>query len=614
MSRNKKIHFFIFWIINSAVSMFFFSNCGTYEPEKSMTNNSATREPTSTTTTNTNSADPLYVYQWHLKNTGQTVYAQTAAVAGVDLNIEDVWAQGIKGSGIKIQVSDDGVEDWHEDLSENFQASQTSKDYTKASPYLAYRAAPNSVPRVENGITYLDYDFHATSVAGLIAAVQNNGKGGSGVAPKASISSANPLSVLVDQSNSLYFNDQLRGSFDISNMSWGTSQGDIFPYNSSMHSTAQNEVKTGRNGNGKIYVKSAGNDFSVYCHGQDVQNVQNPKKCIANSGFDQENNIPYFIIVGALNSAHRKSSYSSTGSNLWVSSFGGEFGDDSPAMLTTDRTGCTLGDSRSTYPSSDTTTNFQKGLLEINKNCNYTSTFNGTSSAAPIVSGVIALMLEANPNLSWRDIKYILALTARKINPSSINISHPYATAPAPHTATLPTGMIWDYGWTTNTAGFNYSNLYGFGSVDAAAAVAMAKTMTPKFPANLTETPLTSATPNLAIGDNSNSTPATSTITIPGSSTVGIEYVQIKINISHANFAELKIELQHNNLTKSILVNPMNSLEGINLAGEDIYFTSNAFYQELSSGTWTLKVYDAKSGTTGTLTSWGIRFGGTSAN
>ncbi len=45
---------------------------------------------------------------------------------------------------------------------------------------------------------------------------------------------------------------------------------------------------------------------------------------------------------------------------------------------------------------------------------NYTSRFGGTSAAAPLVSGVIALMLQANPNLTYRDVEEILVRSARQ--------------------------------------------------------------------------------------------------------------------------------------------------------------------------------------------------------
>ena len=70
----------------------------------------------------------------------------------------------------------------------------------------------------------------------------------------------------------------------------------------------------------------------------------------------------------------------------------------------------------------------------------------GTSYAAPVVTGVIALMLEANPALTWRDVQGILATTASQTNPT-------------------------DASWVTNGAGLTHSGKYGFGLVDAHAAV-----------------------------------------------------------------------------------------------------------------------------------------------
>jgi subtilisin family serine protease len=77
----------------------------------------------------------------------------------------------------------------------------------------------------------------------------------------------------------------------------------------------------------------------------------------------------------------------------------------------------------------------------------------GTSFATPVVAGVIALMLEANPNLSWRDVQGILASTATQIQPT-------------------------DSSWTTNGAGLSHSDIYGFGLVNASAAVERSKSWT----------------------------------------------------------------------------------------------------------------------------------------
>ena len=80
----------------------------------------------------------------------------------------------------------------------------------------------------------------------------------------------------------------------------------------------------------------------------------------------------------------------------------------------------------------------------------YTTGFGGTSASAPLVTGVIALMLEANPSLTWRDVQHILVRTAVKNDPL-------------------------DDGWSYNAAGYHVNHKFGFGRVDAAAAVNLAQ-------------------------------------------------------------------------------------------------------------------------------------------
>lgn len=79
----------------------------------------------------------------------------------------------------------------------------------------------------------------------------------------------------------------------------------------------------------------------------------------------------------------------------------------------------------------------------------YTSTFNGTSSAAPLVSGVVALMLQANPKLGWRDVQEVLIRSAAMTQPENP-------------------------GWFTNSAKIRFNHEFGAGRVDAAAAVQLA--------------------------------------------------------------------------------------------------------------------------------------------
>lgn len=526
-------------------------------------------------------ADPLFNYAWHLINSGQLVFATTPGIAGYDLNLSKTWNQQIYGKGVLIQISDDGLEDTHEDLSANFSYLNTSKNYSLISPFTSTTARPIAAD-----------DDHGTAVAGLIAAVGWNRVGTRGVAPKSHLTIANFLSGSVAQTQAKFI-DQASGDFDISNMSWGGTQNTIDVINATYNTQLRSMVTTKRGGKGAIFIKAAGNDFQVLCNGSTTT------YCVGNTNFDNDNVIPYIIPVAAINAEGISASYSSTGSSLWITAPGGEYGSDSPAMLTTDRMGCVNG-----FSNSNRTTPFEQGASAENASCNYTTTFNGTSSAAPVLTGVIALLLEANPNLSWREVKYILAKTA-------IVDNYVTGTINQPNNLSMPSGYFWEQKWITNAANFKFHNFYGFGRVDVDAAVNLAKSLTsnPLALGTFTETnwAQTNSSLALAIPDNA-AGGVTNTINV--ASALSIEAIQIKVNITHADISELALELTSPSGTKSILVNGRNSLTGIaDYVGETLL--SNAFYQEPSAGVWTLRVIDTKAGTTGTLTSFSINiFGG----
>lgn len=528
------------------------------------------------------SGDPLLGMAWHLNNTGQSVYASKGGTAGVDMNLLSTWQKGILGSGVRVMISDTGFEDTHEDLHGNFSYDGKSKDYTLAYPYLANTAGPKTAD-----------DNHGTCVAGLIGAVAGNGVGSSGVAPKATLLSANLISGSVTLDSYAKIIDQLEGDFDISNMSWGSTQNmvddDADGHNSNYEAQLKNLVTTKRNGKGIVYVKAAGNDFVVGCYGNTSVN------CIGNSNFDRDNANPYMMIVAALDANGVSADYSSAGANLWISSFGGMYGTDTPAMVTTDRTGCSLGESQSSL---STTLGFEKGKLE-NAGCNYTITFNGTSSAAPTLSGAVALLLHANPQLTWRDVKYILAKTARPGTNTS-SISHPLGTP-------MPSGYSWEQGWVTNAAGFKFHNWYGFGVVNVDEAVKLAQNYSSPLGTYHETSWYSSGSVGLAIPDYS-ATGAVNTISV--SDVLKVEAVRIKLNITHSAISQLAVELTSPSGTKSILINAVNSLTNqANFTGREI-FLSNAFYGESAAGNWTLRVIDAVSGTTGTLNSWNLELVG----
>ncbi|MFT6071273.1 MAG: subtilisin-like proprotein convertase family protein [Bacteriovoracaceae bacterium] len=537
--------------------------------------------------------DPLKEHAWHLRNDGQKNFSITGGTAGIDINIETSVLNGDLGNGVSIAVSDSGLDIDHPDLFANV-LTPRSKDYTLAAPYYGD-------PGVADG------GDHGTSVAGLIAATGWNGIGSRGVAAEAKVAGLNYLSEDVTQSTAIEL-DQASDDFDIYNYSYGA---DFMPMKLSTDSTYVDQLKYGvdsqRGAKGSLYIKSAGNSFQecdfsysftfagLFCFSH-------------NSNLGTGGEVPWILTVGATNALGIKSSYSSHGSNLWVSAPGGEYGTETPAMMTTDVAGCGEGYSRFGLPGVP----FISGG-DGNTNCDYTHQFNGTSSAAPVASGVVALMLSANPSLTWRDIKHILASTSSKIDAlssttvvdSSFDFDNgPYATI----TNSSMNGHVYSQGWVTNGAGYSFHNYYGFGQVDADAAVSMAKLYSANAWGPLQQTDATLTSSTTAVGSiipDNDKVGLSHSINIASSYTV--EAVQIKLNITHPRPGDLGIELTSPSGTKSIIMNVNNSLL-IGLDGAtpdwiddytDSVFLSNAFYGENSNGNWTLKVIDGLGSNTG---------------
>lgn len=537
--------------------------------------------------------DPLSAYQWHISNTGQSAFAQASGTSGVDLNMDYAVANDITGVGVSIAVSDTGLEITHPDISRNLQTNY-HKNYLLSSPYYG---DPTNVT--------IGGD-HGTSVAGIIAADGWNSEGGRGVAPGAVVAGLNYLRS--DFSTTITYDQAVGGQY-IFNYSYGY---DFVPYNLD-YDTDYSEIimerfNNARSDRGTIYVKSAGNAYQECDITYDtIYNIDDTYHCFPHSAnADPENNIPAFIVVGAVNADGEKSSYSSTGSSLWISAFGGEYGFDEPAIITMDQQGCSTGYSRSVVTSDSS--DFQLGEDDLNSDCDYTQTFNGTSAAAPMVSGVIALMLEVNPSLTARDIKHILANTASKISDPTFSTSFPFDY----HGIFNLDGYTYEQDWVTNAAGYSYHNHFGFGLIDAEAAIKAAESFTANSLGTQQEL-------NPAFDDSDYD--ATVGSTIPDGYTTGrssyiyisedltIEAVQVKVNVTHGRPGDLAVELTSPSGTKSILLNAFNSFmlpydssdEPAWVADlDDMVLLSNAFYGESSYGAWTIKVIDAMDNSTGT--------------
>ena len=540
-------------------------------------------------------SDPLAFQQWHLKNTGQNAFSDVGGTLNVDINVDPVFVLGYTGAGVTVAVADSGLEIAHEDLAAN------------VIPGGSWNFNNNTTDPTNTVGTDED---HGTSVSGLIAMAGNNSKGGIGVAPRARLKGFNFLSMTPFPTEQAFL-DSIGGSNAnpmssdafIFNQSFGVSPLSPALVDPTEEAQYLSGVTSLRGGKGALYVKAAGNGFDTAGNGVTCPNTG--LSC-ENANFDPTNTLPYQIVVGAVNASGVKASYSTAGSAIWVSAPGGEFGLNAiilpgkppnayePAMVTTDRSGCLRGFSRT----GANTSGFNNGGLGVvlNMDCNYTNGMNGTSSATPVTVGVIALMLEANPALTWRDVKHILASTANQIDAgrAAVNIGLSggnYVAEPA---------------WTPNGAGFNFHDWYGFGMVDASAAVTMAKTYTLGQLGTLKNTGfIASPALNIAIPDAS-VTGASSTVTVSAGTVSVIEAVQIRVSVTHTFDGDLGIELVSPANTRSVLKNIADGYAGsVNLTNQ--VFLSNAFYGENPAGPWTIKVVDGLGGDTGALKGWAIR-------
>lgn len=530
-------------------------------------------------------ADPLAGRQWHLLNTGQAVLGDTLPVAGNDLNVDGLFRNGIRGQGVTIAIVDDGLQIAHPDLAANV-AAVAGKNFANQS----------NNPSPSNP----DRDNHGTMVGGIAGAVGANNLGVRGVASAATLKGFNFLaSNAQGNSNSnieySWWDGAEVADVGVFNNSWGSSPGNPnLPLAYSQNDiTAYEQAMSGtRGGRGGIYVKAAGNNHNngARSDGTDICSADTKNRntgCIP-AGRDPRNNLFNVITVAAVRADGVRSSYSSTGSALWVSGFGGENGWQrqvvpgqlairyDPAILTTDVTGCAQGSNKNT----SLRNTLDGDQSTIDSTCNYTGKMNGTSAATPMVSGVAALLLETNPNLSYRDVKYILATTATRNDPNRAAVTH-------------SDGRVLVPGWTVNAAGRAYSNWYGFGVVNAARAVEVAENF--QSLGALVDSGWRNTTRTVAIG-NTSAAAARLTFQLANGAR-NIESVQLGFRVNHSNTRQLQFVLVSPSGTRSV-VQPAFTAIGSGLNGVQRNFTnwdllsSNAFLDENATGTWTLEVTD----------------------
>ncbi|MGP2655875.1 S8 family peptidase [Malaciobacter sp. WC5094] len=212
-------------------------------------------------------------------------------------------------------------------------------------------------------------ESHGTAVSGIIGA-RDNKLGIKGIASNSQLIFLKHKRQMSDSETIELFNKAEEFKADIINCSWGT-----YNVSAAVRNKIVNLANNGRNGKGTIIVFSSGNESK-------------------NMGND-ESNIPEVISVAATNKDNLLTSYSNYGVNLDLVAPGGEY----LGITTLDDSGL-------------------KGKSSIDENYmlfNDSNRFTGTSAAAPIVTGVIALMLEKNPNLTRIEVENLLKNSSDKI-------------------------------------------------------------------------------------------------------------------------------------------------------------------------------------------------------
>lgn len=439
------------------------------------------------------------------------------------INVQEAW-EDYTGEGVIVGVMDRGFDYLHSDLSPNY---RTDLDYDFYGGDSDAYIGPG--------------DNHGTAVMGIIGA-DDNGTGAVGVAFDSDITGYRLNFSTASQTVIANIFNYAEDRVDILNNSWSYTADFSDNFNNSGWSGIANAlinfVQNGRDGLGGLNVFAAGN-------GRDTGGSAN---------YHNIQNSPYVITVGAtdedgttatVNTSFGPVDFSEPGANVLISAPG-------TFIQTTDNRG-TAG-----YASGDFTS------------------FDGTSASTPIISGVIALMLEANPELGYRDVMEILALSARKND-------------------------LADSGWQDNGAGLHFNHDFGFGLVDATAAVRMAETWTLQQTYTNKTTLTQTAFPALTL-------PAVGTVTTSINITqdIEIEHVLVDVSMGHTYMGDITLTLISPDGTESTLMDRVGNgfWDPNTLLFE---FSSVAHWGEMSAGLWTLRYEDTVSGDGGVLTEWSLK-------
>ena len=431
----------------------------------------------------------------------------------IDLNLSatarSVMGSAEKGTGVKVSVLDIGTQIFHEDLRSNIGYLDNLNVNQGASG--SSRCLHDPAPPVMDGSG--EAESHGTEVSGIIAARDFNGKGIRGIAPRATLSGVNILNGATLE-DFIRMVDHLRNrNIQLTNNSFGATDGTGYLQPASSILAQQWQRLLGSSEQVSVpLIFAGGNGGAGYnpINGFFSEVDDSLTYPLDFSSFDESVNRFYSITVAAVNRNGSRSFFSEKGANIWIAGFGSEI------------TTTTVGNS-------------------------YSREFRGTSAAAPVVAGVVTLMLEAaasqKKTLSYRDVRLILAESGQAAGRFPSGLS----------------GLITNSGtkYSGAAGGYKFHTGYGFGLVDATEAIRLTTSWTP-IPANqplATHTQMSSFTTPIAFADDS-TTPAAHSLAVNISELDTIEYMYVFVRTRDSDHGDLEVRLRGSAGTEIVLLEP----------------------------------------------------------